>query len=216
MEADASSTSLTNASAIGYTATVATSNTMAFGNSSVTAWAFGRSSVATGSYALQVGSGSSNGGGAYLTAAGVWTNISDRNKKENFTALDSKEILNRIMRLPVTQWNYKGDTITNIHIGPMAQDFYKLFHTGGDSLAISTIDPAGVALVGVQELKKENDELKKENEDMKLQLQKLNNENSSLKTTTDKLTTDVAEIKDMLKNNTTVSADKSGTTLSKR
>jgi septal ring factor EnvC (AmiA/AmiB activator) len=43
----------------------------------------------------------------------------------------------------------------------MAQDFYRLFNTGGDSLAISTIDPAGVALVGVQELKKENEDLKK-------------------------------------------------------
>ena len=74
--------------------------------------------------------------------------------------LDSKDVLNKIMTLPITQWNYKGENITTTHIGPMAQDFYNLFHTGGDSLAISTIDPAGVALIGIQELQKENETLK--------------------------------------------------------
>ncbi len=42
----------------------------------------------------------------------------------------------------------------------MAQDFYALFDLGNDDKSISTIDPAGIALVAVQQLKKENDELK--------------------------------------------------------
>lgn len=42
----------------------------------------------------------------------------------------------------------------------MAQDFYALFNLGNDDKSISTIDPAGIALAGVQQLKKENDELK--------------------------------------------------------
>lgn len=38
-------------------------------------------------------------------------------------------------------------------------------------MSISTIDPAGVALVGVQELAKQNDELRAENAQLRQQLQ---------------------------------------------
>ncbi|MBI3633769.1 MAG: DUF5011 domain-containing protein [Candidatus Vogelbacteria bacterium] len=43
-----------------------------------------------------------------------------------------------------------------MHIGPIAQDFYKAFGLGGidGNRAISTIDPAGVALLGIQALSK--------------------------------------------------------------
>src|ERR1019366_1251595 len=112
-----------NTTALGYNAVAGGSNLMAFGNSSVTAWVFGRTTT-SGSYALQVGSGSGNGNGAYLTNGGTWTNASDRNKKENFTFLSSKVILDKICALPVTQWNYKGSKKSNTHIGPMSQDFY--------------------------------------------------------------------------------------------
>lgn len=40
----------------------------------------------------------------------------------------------------------------------MAQDFYKLFQTGTDDKTISTIDPAGVALIGVKQLLKNANE----------------------------------------------------------
>jgi hypothetical protein len=53
----------------------------------------------------------------------------------------------------------------------MAQDFYRLFHLGLNDTSISTIDPAGVALVGVQELAKQNDALKAENAQLRQQLQ---------------------------------------------
>jgi len=183
-----------NATAIGYATTVGASNTMAFGNSSVTAWAFGITKPASGN-ALQVGNNTSNGNGAYLTTGGAWTNTSDRNKKENFTILDGAEVLDRICRLPITRWNYKGDQVFNTHIGPMAQDFYKMFHTGNDSLAISTIDPAGVALVGVQQLKKENEALK-------LKLEKLEKQNAAQQTKIDTLASEMDEIKSLINKNT--------------
>ncbi len=193
--ADASSTGLANATAIGYNSTVGASNTMSFGAASVTAWAFGIPKVTNTGYALQVGSGAGNGNGAYLTTGGAWTNASDRNKKENFITLDGADILDRICRLPITRWNYKGEQIINTHIGPMAQDFYKMFHTGNDSLAISSIDPAGVALVGVQQLQKENEALK-------LKLEKLENQNAAQQSKIDSMASEMDEIKSLLNNNT--------------
>jgi hypothetical protein len=41
----------------------------------------------------------------------------------------------------------------------MAQDFWKLFGLGEDSLGISTIDPDGIALAAIQELNKKVEEV---------------------------------------------------------
>jgi uncharacterized small protein (DUF1192 family) len=43
----------------------------------------------------------------------------------------------------------------------MAQDFHRLFSVGEDDKHISELDPAGVALVGVQELLKKIEALEK-------------------------------------------------------
>jgi hypothetical protein len=90
--------------------------------------------------------------GANLTTGGAWTNASSRDLKENFTTLDSTEVLRKIVSLPITQWNYKKEDRSVTHIGPMAQDFYNTFGVGGSNTSISTIDPAGIALVGIQAL----------------------------------------------------------------
>ncbi|MGA2622324.1 MAG: tail fiber domain-containing protein [Bacteroidota bacterium] len=153
------SAAITNASAIGDSASVHASNTMVFGNVIVNRWGFGVDAAA--GHAIEVGTNSSNGNGAYLTIGGTWTNASDRNKKENFTAVDGKELLIKIERLPISMWNYKGESQDIRHIGPMAQDFYGLFHLGNDDKHISTIDPAGVALAAIQELTRKNEELTK-------------------------------------------------------
>lgn len=93
--------------------------------------------------------------GAYLSAGGVWTNVSDVRLKENFVELDAEEMLAKINNLPITRWNYISENDVVTHIGPTAQDFYSAFQTGGDSTRISTIDPAGVALAGIQGLSKQ-------------------------------------------------------------
>jgi len=194
LNADANTGGLVNATAIGYNSVVGASNTMAFGNGNITGWAFGIPKVTNSGYALQVGSNSSNGNGAYLSTGGVWYMASDRNKKENFTAIDGSDILIRICRLPITRWNYKGEQTFNTHIGPMAQDFYRIFHTGNDSLAISTIDPAGVALVGVQQLQKENEELKSK-------LEKLEKQNAAQQSRIDSMASEMDEIKSLINTN---------------
>ncbi|MEZ4954293.1 MAG: tail fiber domain-containing protein [Saprospiraceae bacterium] len=104
--------------------------------------------------------------------------------KENITPVNSAEVLDKIMQLPITQWNYIKEDDAIKHIGPMAQDFYEAFGLGRDEKTISTIDPAGVALVAIQELNKKQKELNaKINEiaDLKTTLEMLVSEVESLK-----------------------------------
>ncbi len=166
----------TNSAAIGYNTQANTVNTMAFGNSSVTCWVFGRTSSVAGT-AICVGTNASNGNGAYLTQGGVWTNTSDKNKKENFKSLNGKDIISKINQLKITRWNYIGEDPSIQHIGPMAQDFYRLFQLGNDDKSISTIDPAGVALIAIQELDKKDKEL----ENKIAEIEKLRQEVEELK-----------------------------------
>lgn len=148
------STTISNATGIGYNANVTQSNSMVLGDVNVTKWGFGTN--ATAPNILEFVNTT-----ARLTTGGVWTNASDRNLKTNIQLVNGKDILNRIMQLPISRWNYKNQNSTTTHIGPMAQDFYKLFNTGGDDKTISSIDPSGVALAGIQQLKIEIEELKK-------------------------------------------------------
>ena len=128
-------------------------NTVAIGNSSNTTIKL--NGATSTSYALQVGTSSSNGNGAYLTKGGVWTNASDVNLKESFSFINGNEILQKIAQLNITKWKYIGTD--EYHIGQMAQDFYALFNVGNDDKRISTIDPSGIALVGIQALNEKID-----------------------------------------------------------
>lgn len=145
--ADLNVSNIDNASAIGAGSKVSNANSMAFGSTSVTGWAFGRTSVIAGA-ALQVGTAAVNGNGATLSLGGTWTNASDSTLKENITALDGASIFSKIKELPITKWKYKGTN--EYHIGPMAQDFYSLFNVGVNNTSISTLDPAGIALKAIQ------------------------------------------------------------------
>ncbi|HSY75601.1 MAG TPA: tail fiber domain-containing protein, partial [Bacteroidia bacterium] len=171
--ADVNANNYKDAAAIGANATVHLTNTMEFGDVNVLGWGFGNAiptTGGTGSKVLIVGTTTTNGNGAYLTGNGMWTSISDRHKKENFIVIDKDSLLNKIISLPITRWNYKGDPASLQYIGPVAQDFYKTFQVGGDSLAISCIEPGNIALAGVQAL---NQKLERENSELKLQLEQL-------------------------------------------
>ena len=92
------------------------------------------------------------------TLFGTLTQGSDRNRKENITAISNAEILDKIALLEITQWNYIGEEYS--HIGPMAQDFYASFGLGSTNKGIAAIDSDGVALAAIKALKAENDALK--------------------------------------------------------
>lgn len=157
---------------LGANAYVSTNRTMAFGRpDSVQHWIFGRNSYASSAYALQVGTGTANGNGAYLTTGGAWTNTSDVNLKSDITEIDGAGLLEKVKQLQITRWKYNGTE--EYHIGPMAQQFYSLFAVGADDRGISTIDPSGVALRAIQEQQKQIEEMKAENAELKRRLEKL-------------------------------------------
>ncbi len=113
--------------------------------------------------------------GAHLTAGGVWTNASDAGLKENFRAVDGRQILEQIERLNISQWNYRNESEEITHIGPTAQDFKEIFNVGADDKTISTIDPSGVALAAIKELSRENRELKSQLMELRTLLEKIMN-----------------------------------------
>ncbi len=110
---------------------------------------------------------------AYLSRGGQWVNNSDRNMKEKFTPVEGADLLSKIDRLPITRWKYKTESDEVSHIGPMAQDFHAIFGVGGDSTAISTLDPSGIALAAIQELSRQNNELKRHNAALESRLDEL-------------------------------------------
>jgi hypothetical protein len=93
-------------------------------------------------------------GAELFSNSSAWSAVSDSTKKRNARVVDTAEMLERVVRLPIKQWSYKVADPSVEHVGPMAQDFWSLFHLGEDSLAISTTDPAGIALAAIQELNK--------------------------------------------------------------
>lgn len=145
-------------------------NIMVLGSIEVTKWAFGRSTPEP-NRAIQVGTNNTNGNGAYLTRTGTWTNVSDRNKKEDFTAINANQLLQQLAALPITRWQYKAGG--GWHIGPMAQDFKAIFNLGStDDKTINTVDPVGIALAAAQALLAETELLKKRTAALEAQLHK--------------------------------------------
>ncbi len=112
------------------------------------------------------------------SGGGAWAAVSDRNKKDNFMAIDMEDILQKVASLEITNWNYKAQPKATRHIGCMAQDFYAAFHLDGMSdTTINTLDIDGINMVAIQALKKRTDEL---NETMK-KLSALTNETATLR-----------------------------------
>lgn len=138
-----------NSVAIGSNVSATANNSMVLGGSNINSWRFGRSDN-PGNHALIVGTNNTNGNGAHLTAGGVWTNASDVNLKEDITPLNPHDIMQKVLKLPVTRWRYKGTA--EYHVGPMAQDFFATFGVGTDDKSISSIDPSGVNILALQAL----------------------------------------------------------------
>ncbi len=91
-----------------------------------------------------------------ITATAV--NItSDRNAKEQFKLVNARDVLDKVARLPISEWQYKtqGDAR---HIGPMAQDFHAAFAVGRDDKHITSVDADGVALAAIQGLNEKFEE----------------------------------------------------------
>ena len=134
--ANVSAGNLSNATAIGFGAVVNASNKIRLGNASV----------------------------AVLESQVALTVVSDKTKKENFKPVDGEEVLRKIRGFELTSWNFIGhDPKEFRHYGPMAQDFFAAF--GHDSIGqfgtettINSGDMAGILMIAVQALEKQNRE----------------------------------------------------------
>ena len=87
----------------------------------------------------------------------TFKNSSSRKLKTGFEAVDSAEILQKVSELPVTSWRYRDDDADSKHIGPVAEDFQRLFGVG-DGETLSTVDIDGVVLAAIQGLRGEVEE----------------------------------------------------------
>jgi hypothetical protein len=113
----------------------------------------------------------------HLLASGLYVNgalvsSSDRNMKQDFSAVDAQAVLEKVAQLPIQTWTYKNDPHTR-HVGPMAQDFHAAFGVGPDDKHIATVDADGVALAAIQGLNQKVEEQRAENAALKQRLEKL-------------------------------------------
>jgi trimeric autotransporter adhesin len=92
--------------------------------------------------------------GVQVNAGGSsWNVISDRNRKQDFLATDSEDILARLRQVPVSTWRYTEETDRSVtHIGPMAQDWQRAFGFSRDETTINMSDFDGVNLAAIQAL----------------------------------------------------------------
>lgn len=105
------------------------------------------------SHPIHVGASTipNSGNGAHLTFGGVWTNGSSVTFKRDFAAIDSADVLRRVLELPLMTWRYRDEPDIR-HLGPTAEDFKAAFGLGGDPQYIGTVDADGVALAALQGL----------------------------------------------------------------
>lgn len=132
--------------------------------------------------------------GASLNAGdNSWSTLSDSTLKENITLINQKEILNKILELEITTWNYKSNPAPeDRNYGAMAQTFYRLFGEdelgkfGSDNEIISIHLPAlGISATQglislieesekrVDDLTREQKKIESEIEELKLKILKL-------------------------------------------
>jgi hypothetical protein len=91
--------------------------------------------------------------GAILSpGSGSWSNLSDLNSKANFRPVDQRRILESLVSIPITEWNYISQDESIRHIGPMAQDFFTTFNIGEVRTHINTVDANGVTFASIQGL----------------------------------------------------------------
>ncbi|MEO8104211.1 MAG: tail fiber domain-containing protein, partial [Betaproteobacteria bacterium] len=83
---------------------------------------------------------------------GAWSCTSSRATKKDFTAMNTLDVLKRVIELPVTQWRYQAEVSGARHVGPMAEDFHAAFGLGDSDKTINVIDASGVALAAIQGL----------------------------------------------------------------
>jgi Chaperone of endosialidase len=108
---------------------------------------------ARGGVQLITGGTTGNYTGAVLPAGtGAWAVLSDRSMKTDISPVRARDVLDKVIGLPISTWRYKAESGFVKHIGPMSQDLYRTFGFGASDKSITTVDADGIALAAIQGL----------------------------------------------------------------
>jgi hypothetical protein len=73
--------------------------------------------------------------------------------KDDITNIaNGDDVLDRLDDMPVSTWRYKTEPSNVRHLGPMAQDFKRIFNLGDSDKTIHVVDGMGVALTASKQL----------------------------------------------------------------
>jgi hypothetical protein len=73
--------------------------------------------------------------------------------KDDITNIaNGDDVLERLDDMPVSTWRYKTEPSNVRHLGPMAQDFKRIFNLGDSDKTIHVVDGMGVALTASKQL----------------------------------------------------------------
>lgn len=81
--------------------------------------------------------------------SGSWSSVSDSTKKKNIQSQDPESMLLLSRNVPVYYWSYKTQDGV-VHVGPMAQDFYRVYGFGENETTIVCADMDGIILICIQ------------------------------------------------------------------
>jgi hypothetical protein len=87
-----------------------------------------------------------------VPAGGTWSCSSSRDVKRDFVGVNAREVLRKVVSLPMSSWRFMNEPAATRHMGPMAQDFRAAFGLGEDDKHISTVDADGIAFAAIQGL----------------------------------------------------------------
>ena len=85
----------------------------------------------------------------------------DEAVKEAYQVVDHNAILDSVNKMSVTEWQYKFQPGVK-HIGPMSQEFHRLFGVGDTDKLIPVVDAFGVCLSAIKALSQKVAELEKQ------------------------------------------------------
>ena len=108
---------------------------------------------------------------SWTPGSASWSFSSDRNLKDHFSDVSAESVLNKAAQLPVMEWSYKG--YGQRHIGPMAQDFHRLFPLNDDDKMLEDADLHGVELAAIQGLNQKLNDKDAEIQDLKKSVDEL-------------------------------------------
>jgi len=80
--------------------------------------------------------------------------LSDKYSKNVIGHISESDVLSKLSLLPIHSYSFKNAPKSVRHIGPFAQDFYRIFNVGNGDKSISPMDGIGVAFASLKALHK--------------------------------------------------------------